>query len=121
MCPSTSCSWGFGDLQTLGWFWGILLLLLMEEPSTPFPGHLSMAGRQLHTWSACLDPLLCPGMALVMHQHLFLISSGTAGLWDQADATLIAGGECVTGLQGTVRLDLLYQRCFNNPKSASQK
>lgn len=56
-----------------------------------------------------------------MHQHLFLISSGTAGLWDQADATLIAGGECVTGLQGTVRLDLLYQRCFNNPKSASQK
>lgn len=56
-----------------------------------------------------------------MHQHLFLISSGIAGLWDQTNATLLAGGECLTGLQCTLRLDLFSQRCFNNPKSASQK
>lgn len=69
MCLSPSGSWVFGDLQTLGHagsghFVQPLLLLLMEGPSTPFPGHLSMAGRQLHTWSACLDPLLCLGMSL---------------------------------------------------------
>lgn len=66
MCPSTSGSWVFGDLQTpaLGHFVQPLWLLLMEGPSTPFPGHLCMAGRQLHTWSACLDPLFCLGMSL---------------------------------------------------------
>lgn len=34
-----------------------------------------------------------------MDQHLFPISSGTAGLWDQINATLIAGGVRLTGLQ----------------------
>lgn len=51
-------------MLVLGHFVQPLLLLLMEGPSTPFPGPLCMAVRQLHTWSACLDPLLCLGMSL---------------------------------------------------------
>lgn len=84
----SGCVWVFGDLQTLG---HAGFGAFCSAPNAAFNGgifytfpRLFLYGRKAAPpWSACLDPLLCLGMMLVMHQHLFLISSGIAGLWDR--------------------------------------
>lgn len=87
-----------------------------------FPPHLRTAGRQLHSWGACLGPLLCSRMSLgngstsfphqFRHRRLVGPDKCHPNCWRRVSDRFTA---CKVGP------DCFYQRCFNNPKSAFQK